>query len=288
MRMVPYSPLSTLSSCTLKFSSSHSTCFCCVVPLVLAAAVAEDAGLLLLLLVLSAEPRRERPFEDDMADERSVSLSLSLSLSLSFLLLLFRFLIEKKRERRRKREREEEREREKRREEKRESGGRQRERRRRTARHGTMLLQHLWRGSRACQLQTARAYAAAKKGPKGGSGSGALKGVKPDLAPWMPLILKPEALDNSSKVKKKEDSSQKFTQEELADAERRAKEFSRKKSMQDLEYRRDMAEKFRLKNQAVEALGKYSPVLKKVASLPDLEPFPLTRRIPTDYPPVDL
>ena len=117
MRMVPYSPLSTLSSCTLKFSSSHSTCFCCVVPLVLAAAVAEDAGLLLLLLVLSAEPRRERPFEDDMADERSVSLSLSLSLSLSFLLLLFRFLIEKKRERRRKREREEEREREKRREE---------------------------------------------------------------------------------------------------------------------------------------------------------------------------
>ena len=157
-----------------------------------------------------------------------------------------------------------------------------------TARHGTMLLQHLWRGSRACQLQTARAYAAAKKGPKGGSGSGALKGVKPDLAPWMPLILKPEALDNSSKVKKKEDSSQRFTQEELADAERRAKEFSRKKSMQDLEYRRDMAEKFRLKNQAVEALGKYSPVLKKVASLPDLEPFPLTRRIPTDYPPVDL
>ena len=76
-----------------------------------------------------------------------------------------------------------------------------------------------------------------------------------------------------------------FTKEELQDAERRAKEYSRQKSHQNLAWRRDMETKFRLRNEAFAALPE---VLQHPANEPDLEPFPLTRRIPTDYPPAAL
>ena len=120
-----------------------------------------------------------------------------------------------------------------------------------------------------------RGYAKKVKGGKGAP-SGGLKGIQPDLVPWLPLILKPHAMDKPPKVKKT------FTKEELADAEKRAKEYSRQKSYQNLAWRRDMETKFRLRNEAVAALPE---VLQHAANLPDLEPFPLTRRIPTDYPP---
>ena len=45
-----------------------------------------------------------------------------------------------------------------------------------------------------------------------------------------------------------------FTKEELQDAERRAKEYSRQKSYQNLAWRRDMETKFRLRNEAFAAL----------------------------------
>merc|ERR1739848_150433 len=73
--------------------------------------------------------------------------------------------------------------------------------------------------------------------------AGGLKGIQPDLQPWLPLILKPEPQAKPT-----------FTKEELEDAEKRAKEYSRQKSYQNLAWRRDMEAKFRLRNEAVAAL----------------------------------
>ncbi|QDZ20584.1 hypothetical protein HOP50_04g31040 [Chloropicon primus] len=119
----------------------------------------------------------------------------------------------------------------------------------------------------------ARGFAKKVKGGKGkGAAAGGLKGIQPDLQPWLPLILKP----------KREKVKHNFTEEELQDAERRAKEYSRQKSYQNLAWRRDMEAKFQLRNEAWAALPE---ALQHSANQPDLEPFPLTRRIPTDYPP---
>eukprot|EP00216_Chloropicon_sp_CCMP2111_P000858 CAMPEP_0198244924 /NCGR_PEP_ID=MMETSP1446-20131203/38287_1 /TAXON_ID=1461542 ORGANISM="Unidentified sp, Strain CCMP2111" /NCGR_SAMPLE_ID=MMETSP1446 /ASSEMBLY_ACC=CAM_ASM_001112 /LENGTH=155 /DNA_ID=CAMNT_0043929039 /DNA_START=1 /DNA_END=468 /DNA_ORIENTATION=+ len=127
----------------------------------------------------------------------------------------------------------------------------------------------------------ARGYAAAKgkgipqKGGKADKKKVARTGtrVDPALAPFLPIFERPER----GKVDREP-----FSDEVLAENSARAKEYSRMKMKQHREWQKDMSMKLKLKWEATEALPED---LKAHAMVPDDTPFPLNRRLPTDFPP---
>lgn len=72
--------------------------------------------------------------------------------------------------------------------------------------------------------------------------------------------------------------------EDLAEAERRAKEYSRRKMREHKAWQRDLSTKIKLKDAAIAALP---PHLRAAAEVPDLEPFPLNRHIFMETPPIE-
>ena len=73
-----------------------------------------------------------------------------------------------------------------------------------------------------------------------------------------------------------------LTPEELQEAAEIAKEYSRKKMRQHRAWQKDLTTKLKLKLAAIDALP---DDLRAAAREPDMEPFPLTRRMWTETPP---
>lgn len=72
--------------------------------------------------------------------------------------------------------------------------------------------------------------------------------------------------------------------EELEDAARRAKEYSRLKMREHRLWQADLTTKLKLKRAAIDALP---PALKAAALEPDTEPFPVNRLMWTTTPPME-
>ncbi|KDD74354.1 hypothetical protein H632_c1376p1 [Helicosporidium sp. ATCC 50920] len=70
--------------------------------------------------------------------------------------------------------------------------------------------------------------------------------------------------------------------EALAEAEQKAKEYSRQAMRAHRAWQADLSAKLRLKNAALDALPKF---LQPAAREPDLSPFPLNRNVWTATPP---
>ncbi|GAB4821890.1 hypothetical protein N2152v2_008936 [Parachlorella kessleri] len=82
----------------------------------------------------------------------------------------------------------------------------------------------------------------------------------------------------------REEEEVQMTPEDLAEAERRAKEYSRRKMAEHRAWQRDLTTKLRLKEAAIAALP---PELQAAAREPDYTPFPPNRQMFTDTPPIE-
>ena len=74
-----------------------------------------------------------------------------------------------------------------------------------------------------------------------------------------------------------------WTDEELADAAKRAKEYSREKMREHRAWQRQFMTKVKLRDAAIEALP--TEVLRAAARAPDLSPFPSHRQVWMETPP---
>ncbi|KAK9806641.1 hypothetical protein WJX73_003506 [Symbiochloris irregularis] len=70
---------------------------------------------------------------------------------------------------------------------------------------------------------------------------------------------------------------------ELEANSKRAKEYSRLKMAQHRAWQKDLTTRIKLQKAAIAALP---PELREAASVPDYTPFPLTRQIMTETPPI--